>query len=52
MIAIIVTMQYGNIHIFAGIRNKICYILVGWIVKPVMIIEEMEKSGCKLGRNK
>ena len=27
-------------------------ILIGWIVKPAMIIEEVEKSGCKFGRKK
>lgn len=27
-------------------------VLVGWIVKPAMIIEEVEKSGCKFGRKK
>lgn len=26
--------------------------LIGWIVKPAMIIEEVEKSGCKFGRKK
>ena len=25
-------------------------ILIGWIVKPAVIIEEMEKSGCRFGR--
>lgn len=27
-------------------------ILVGWILKPKMIIEEIEKTGCKFGRKK
>lgn len=27
-------------------------ILVGWIVKPAVIIEEVEKTGCKFGRKK
>ncbi len=27
-------------------------ILIGWIVKPGIIIEEVEKSGCKFGRRK
>ncbi len=27
-------------------------ILIGWIVKPKTVIEEMEKSGCKFGRKK
>lgn len=27
-------------------------ILVGWILKPKVIIDEMEKSGCKFGRKK
>lgn len=27
-------------------------ILIGWIVKPAMIIEEVEKNGCKFGRKK
>lgn len=27
-------------------------ILIGWIVKPGIIIEEVEKSGCKFGRKK
>ena len=25
-------------------------ILVGWIVKPKTIIDEVEKTGCKMGR--
>ena len=27
-------------------------ILIGWIVKPKVIIEEVEKTGCKFGRKK
>ena len=27
-------------------------VLVGWILKPKMIIDEAEKSGCKFGRKK
>lgn len=27
-------------------------ILVGWIIKPSAVIEEVEKSGCRLGRKK
>ncbi|MDE6233225.1 MAG: sodium-dependent transporter [Lachnospiraceae bacterium] len=27
-------------------------ILIGWIIKPSVIIEEVEKSGCKFGRKK
>lgn len=27
-------------------------ILIGWIVKPAAVIEEVEKSGCKFGRKK
>lgn len=27
-------------------------ILIGWVVKPGIIIDEVEKSGCKLGRRK
>ena len=27
-------------------------ILIGWVVKPKVIVEEVEKSGCKFGRKK
>ena len=27
-------------------------ILIGWILKPQVIIDEVEKSGCKFGRKK
>ena len=27
-------------------------ILIGWILKPKMVIDEVEKSGCKFGRKK
>lgn len=27
-------------------------IVIGWIVKPDVVIEEVEKTGCKFGRKK
>lgn len=27
-------------------------ILVGWVLKPKVIIDEVEKTGCKFGRKK
>ncbi len=27
-------------------------LLIGWVLKPSAVIEEVEKSGCKFGRKK
>lgn len=43
-------MDYISNNCFMPIVALLTCILVGWVLKPKSIIEEVEKSGCKMGR--
>ncbi|MDE6624732.1 MAG: sodium-dependent transporter [Lachnospiraceae bacterium] len=45
-------MDYISNNLFMPLVAIGTCILIGWIVKPDMVIEEAEKSGCKFGRRR
>lgn len=45
-------MDYISNNLFMPIVAIGTCILIGWIVKPKVIIDEVEKTGCKFGRKK
>ena len=45
-------MDYISNNIFMPIVAIATCILIGWVLKPKTIIDEVEKSGCKFGRRK
>lgn len=45
-------MDYISNYLFMPIVAIGTCILIGWIVKPKVIIDEVEKTGCKFGRKK
>lgn len=45
-------MDYVSNNLLMPIVAIGTYILVGWILKPRTIIDEVEKTGCKLGRRR
>ena len=45
-------MDYISNNLLMPIVALATCILVGWVVKPKTVIEEVEKSGCKMGRKR
>lgn len=45
-------MDYVSNNLLMPIVAILTCILIGWIVKPRTIIEEVEKTGCKMGRKR
>ena len=45
-------MDYISNNLLMPIVALATCILVGWVIKPKTVIEEVEKSGCKMGRKR
>lgn len=45
-------MDYASNNILMPIVAIGTCILIGWIVKPKVVVDEVEKTGCKMGRKK
>ena len=45
-------MDYLSNNLFMPLVAIGTCILIGWILKPKTIIDEVEKTGCKFGRKK
>ena len=44
-------MRFSNNFMMPIVAIGTC-ILISWIVKPKVVIDEVEKTGCKFGRKK
>lgn len=45
-------MDYISNNLFMPLVAIGTCLLIGWVLKPSTVIDEVEKSGCKLGRRK
>ena len=45
-------MDYISNNLLMPVVAIVTCILIGWIVKPKIVIDEVEKTGCKFGRKK
>ena len=45
-------MDYISNNLLMPIVAIITCILIGWVIKPKTVIDEIEKTGCKFGRKK
>lgn len=45
-------MDYISNNLLMPIVAIITCILIGWVIKPKIVIDEIEKTGCKFGRKK